>query len=88
MTAPDGFPAEGTEDVGLVIPVPNPDTVVFVIRDGDKYAYMPIAREYLESPEWVYDAVRKTLTHMDRYIAELEQHGKARNAGGQESPGT
>jgi hypothetical protein len=82
MTAPDGGPAEGQIDVGLVIPVPDPDTVVFVIRDGDKYAYMPIAREFLEDPEQVYDAVRKVLAHMDRYIKELEQHGKARNANG------
>ena len=88
MTAPDGFPAEGTEDVGLVIPVPNPDTVVFVIRDGDKYAFMPLARELLEDPETVYEAVRHVLGYMDRYIAGLEQFGKARNANGKPTPGT
>ena len=88
MNGPDGFPAESMEDVGLTIPVPNPDTVVLVMRDGDKYAYMPVSREYLEDTEWCWPTISKTLEHMDRYLAELEQHGKARNAGGQESPGT
>lgn len=88
MTAPDGGPTDGMEDVGLIMPVPEPGLVMLVIRDGDKYAYMPVPRALLEDPEAIYDGVRMVLTQMDRYIAQLEQHRKARNASGKPSTGT
>jgi hypothetical protein len=81
-------PEVSWEDVGLVIPVPAPDTVLLVMREGDKYAYMPVAREFLEDTEQCWPTLSKVLTHMDRYIEQMEQHGKARNANGEPATGT
>src|SRR5215467_2511334 len=66
MPESDGKPVDGT--IGIVIPPPGTDTVIIAIRDGNRFAYVPVAREYLEDPELAYEAIRKAIESCQRFM--------------------